>query len=110
MIKINIKLSLTMLLVLFVFAQCNTTSTDKAMTKNSKKDECCKVESSTNQSETSEITCPECGHTKTETLPSDVCTIIYNCENCQTVLTPKEGDCCVFCTHGTHKCPSMQDE
>ena len=58
----------------------------------------------------SHVTCPECGNKSTEVLPTDVCAIIYTCENCKTELTPKDGDCCVFCTYGTHKCPSMQDE
>jgi DNA-directed RNA polymerase subunit M/transcription elongation factor TFIIS len=57
---------------------------------------------------TSEITCPKCGHKKTETLPTDVCVLSYTCEKCKTVLHPKEGDCCVFCTYGDHKCPSKQ--
>lgn len=56
----------------------------------------------------SEITCPKCGYTKTEKLPTDVCLIRYQCEKCKTEMTPKSGDCCVFCTYGTHKCPSMQ--
>ena len=57
---------------------------------------------------TSTITCPKCGHKKLEDLPTDVCQIKYNCENCNAELVPKDGDCCVFCTHGDHKCPSMQ--
>lgn len=57
---------------------------------------------------TSEITCPKCGHKKTETLPTDFCTIAYTCENCKAVLHPKSGDCCVFCTYGNHRCPSKQ--
>ncbi|MHB8259078.1 MAG: GDCCVxC domain-containing (seleno)protein [Bacteroidia bacterium] len=56
----------------------------------------------------SEITCPKCGHKKTETMPTDVCVIKYTCEKCQAELQPKQGDCCVFCSYGTHKCPSMQ--
>lgn len=56
----------------------------------------------------SEITCPECGHKKTETLPTEVCQLSYTCENCKTVLHPKDDDCCVFCSYGDHKCPSMQ--
>ena len=59
-------------------------------------------------SETSEITCPYCGHSKMETLPTEVCLIRYTCENCKEELTPEGDDCCVFCTYGTHKCPSMQ--
>lgn len=58
----------------------------------------------------SDITCPKCGHKKTETVPTDVCLIKYSCEKCKTVLFPKDGDCCVFCSYGTHKCPSKQGE
>jgi hypothetical protein len=56
----------------------------------------------------STIKCPKCGHKKLEPLPTDVCLIKYTCENCKAVLNPKDGDCCVFCTHGDHKCPSKQ--
>lgn len=55
------------------------------------------------------ITCPKCGHKKSEPMPTAVCQIKYTCENCKIVMTPKEGDCCVFCTHGDKKCPSMQE-
>jgi DNA-directed RNA polymerase subunit RPC12/RpoP len=71
---------------------------------------CCDAENSTNSSETSEITCPKCGHKAVEKLPTEVCLIKYNCKKCTTELTPEGDDCCVFCTHGTHKCPSKQDE
>jgi hypothetical protein len=56
----------------------------------------------------SEITCPKCGYKKIETLPTDVCRIKYTCENCNADLFPKTGDCCVFCSYGTNKCPSKQ--
>lgn len=56
----------------------------------------------------SEITCPKCGNKKSEILPTEVCLISYTCEKCKTVLHPKDGDCCVFCTYGDHKCPSKQ--
>lgn len=62
----------------------------------------------TNVSATSIITCPKCGHKKKEILPTDVCLIRYTCEKCHAEMLPKNGDCCVFCTYGTHKCPSMQ--
>ena len=75
-------------------------------------DSCCKkeaAESSTKVSETSEITCPKCGYKKTETLPTEVCQIKYTCDSCSAVSYSKDGDCCVFCSYGTHKCPSKQD-
>lgn len=61
-------------------------------------------------SEKSTITCPKCGHKKQETLPTDICLLKYQCENCREILYPKAGDCCVFCTYGDHKCPSMQEK
>lgn len=56
----------------------------------------------------SEITCPKCNFRKTETMPTEVCLIKYTCTNCKTELQPKDGDCCVFCSYGTHKCPPKQ--
>lgn len=56
----------------------------------------------------STITCPNCGHRKTETMPTDACQFFYQCENCKTTLRPKQGDCCVYCSYGTVKCPSKQ--
>jgi hypothetical protein len=108
--KLDIKRTIALAIVLMAFTQCSSESKEKTMENNKKEEACCKAESSNSQSETSEITCPECGFTKTEVLPTDVCTIVYTCEKCQTELTPKEGDCCVYCTYGTHKCPSKQTE
>lgn len=104
------KSAITLGLALILFCQCSHESDQTELGDNHKKKECCTGESSTVKSETSEITCPECGHKKVETLPTKVCVIKYTCEQCGTELTPKGGDCCVFCTYGTHKCPSMQDE
>ena len=56
----------------------------------------------------STLTCPRCGHAKEETMPIDACQWFYKCENCNTVLKPKAGDCCVFCSYGTNKCPPIQ--
>jgi len=56
----------------------------------------------------SEITCPNCGHKKMETMPTDICLLRYTCEKCKTDLMPKKGDCCVFCSYGSVKCPSKQ--
>lgn len=56
----------------------------------------------------STITCPNCGSKKIETMPIDTCQYFYECENCKTVLKPKQGDCCVFCSYGDVKCPSIQ--
>ncbi len=55
------------------------------------------------------ITCPVCGHKKNEKMPVDACQFFYDCENCKITLKPKEGDCCVFCSYGTVKCPPKQE-
>jgi hypothetical protein len=55
------------------------------------------------------ITCPICGFRKVETMPEDSCQFFYECKNCNIVLKPKPGDCCVFCSYGTEKCPSIQN-
>lgn len=58
----------------------------------------------------STFTCPECGHKKEETMPTDACQYFYKCENCKNVVKPKQGDCCVFCSYGSVKCLSIQVE
>ncbi len=54
------------------------------------------------------LTCPQCGHAKTEVMPTNACQFFYECEHCNTILRPKAGDCCVFCSYGSVKCPPMQ--
>jgi hypothetical protein len=56
----------------------------------------------------STLTCPVCGTAKTETMPTNACQFFYDCTGCQTVLRPKPGDCCVFCSYGDVPCPPIQ--
>ncbi|MCR8914329.1 hypothetical protein FDP08_12375 [Marinobacter panjinensis] len=56
----------------------------------------------------STIKCPNCGHQKTEAMPTDSCQYFYECESCRSLLKPKQGDCCVFCSYGTVPCPPIQ--
>lgn len=56
----------------------------------------------------SELTCPVCGHKKTEEMPTNSCQYFYECESCKTLLKPNHGDCCVYCSFGTVKCPPIQ--
>lgn len=56
------------------------------------------------------IQCPKCGFKKEETMPTDSCQFFYQCHQCGVRLKPKEGDCCVFCSYGSIKCPSKQEE
>lgn len=56
------------------------------------------------------ITCPACGASAAEQMPTDACQWYYECRNCKTLLRPLAGDCCVFCSYGTVKCPPIQLE
>ena len=56
------------------------------------------------------LTCPHCGHAKHEDMPVDACQFFYECESCTTLLRPIPGDCCVFCSFGSVKCPPVQLE
>jgi hypothetical protein len=56
----------------------------------------------------SEITCPHCGHRKSEDMPTNACQYFYECDGCRTVLRPKPGDCCVFRSYGSVPCPPIQ--
>ncbi|MDP1676550.1 MAG: GDCCVxC domain-containing (seleno)protein [Bacteroidota bacterium] len=57
----------------------------------------------------STITCPKCGFQKEETMAIDSCQFYYECSNCKTMLKPQSGDCCVFCSYGSEKCPPKQE-
>ncbi|HWA37775.1 MAG TPA: GDCCVxC domain-containing (seleno)protein [Burkholderiales bacterium] len=54
------------------------------------------------------ITCPSCGHKQSESMPTDACLFFYDCKACKAPLRPKHGDCCVFCSYGSVKCPPVQ--
>jgi hypothetical protein len=56
----------------------------------------------------STITCPQCGAAKVEMMPTDACQFFYDCSGCGTLLRPKQGDCCVFCSYGSVPCPPVQ--
>ncbi len=56
----------------------------------------------------STLTCLHCGHSRPEVLPTEACQFFYECEHCSAVLRPKPGDCCVFCSCGSTKCPPVQ--
>ncbi len=56
------------------------------------------------------LTCPHCGFTKQETMPTDACQFYYKCEGCNALLRPNLGDCCVFCSFGSVKCPPIQQQ
>jgi hypothetical protein len=55
------------------------------------------------------ISCPLCGYKENKTIPVDQCLFFNECQNCHTVLRPKPGDCCVFCSYGSVPCLSAKD-
>ena len=58
---------------------------------------------------TSTLTCPQCSHAATETMPTNACQFFYNCGGCGARLRPLAGDCCVFCSYGDVPCPPIQE-
>lgn len=54
------------------------------------------------------LTCPVCGHQELLLMPTDACQWFYECTSCQSLLKPKQGDCCVFCSYGSVPCPPIQ--
>lgn len=59
---------------------------------------------------TSVMRCARCGYEREETMPTAYCQIAYECSRCGARLSPKAGDCCVFCSYGSVPCPSMQGD
>jgi hypothetical protein len=57
----------------------------------------------------SAVSCPYCGHVSVEVMPTDACVYFYECARCRALLRPKPGDCCVFCSYGSVKCPPEQE-
>lgn len=56
----------------------------------------------------STITCPQCGARTMERMPTNACVFFFDCPTCGTRLKPLSGDCCVFCSYGSVKCPPIQ--
>ncbi len=54
------------------------------------------------------LTCPECGSGQEVEMPTDACQFFYECVNCHSILRPKPGECCVFCSYADRRCPSKQ--
>jgi len=56
----------------------------------------------------SEIKCPVCGFVKREKMSENSCEWYYECSSCKEIIKPLKGDCCVFCSYGSVKCPPVQ--
>ena len=59
---------------------------------------------------TSTLTCPKCGHASQLQMPTDACLFFHRCDGCGALLRPLPGDCCVFCSFGSAKCPPVQQQ
>ena len=57
---------------------------------------------------TTTLRCPLCGQQESLTMPTDACVYFHECTGCKRLLRPKAGDCCVFCSYGTVRCPPEQ--
>jgi hypothetical protein len=60
--------------------------------------------------ETSVVRCPRCGTEREETIPLNACRAVYTCPECHATVRPLPGDCCVFCSYGTMRCPPEQTQ
>ena len=56
------------------------------------------------------LTCPECRFVQVVEIPTDACQFFHQCVNCKVILSPKAGDCCVFCSYADIPCPPQQWE
>jgi hypothetical protein len=54
------------------------------------------------------VTCPRCDVGTEMEMPTDACLIVFECESCRAVLRPNPGDCCIFCSFASIKCPPVQ--
>jgi hypothetical protein len=50
------------------------------------------------------LVCPRCGSSQLASMPLDACQWSYECVSCHDILTPKSGDCCVFCSYSDTPC------
>ncbi|HEX5484505.1 MULTISPECIES: GDCCVxC domain-containing (seleno)protein [Limnobacter] len=56
------------------------------------------------------LTCPNCGTATACSMPTDACQFFFQCPGCNAMIKPKPGDCCVFCSYGSVKCPPIQQD
>ena len=54
------------------------------------------------------LTCTKCGFAKQESMPTNACQFYSECTHCGALVRPNAGDCCVFCSFGSVKCPPIQ--
>jgi hypothetical protein len=65
---------------------------------------------STNFVTNAHVTCPVCGYREELAIPADTCLFFHRCGNCNMLIKPAPGDCCVFCSYGDTICIPRQRE
>lgn len=56
------------------------------------------------------FTYPKCGTKQDVEMPINAYQHFYKCTSCNKIVTPKKGDCCVFCSYTDSKCSPTQEE
>jgi hypothetical protein len=54
------------------------------------------------------LTCPECGASTREEMPTNACQFFWTCPACAQRIRALAGDCCVFCSYADQPCPPKQ--
>ncbi len=54
------------------------------------------------------VTCPHCQAFELVEIPTGFSQHLYRCPSCLVILKPKSGDCCIFCSFGSHDCASSE--
>lgn len=54
------------------------------------------------------LTCPKCGFKHKEKMQENTCQFSYRCPACEELVKVKQGECCVYCSHGDYPCPRAQ--
>ncbi|WP_293596999.1 MULTISPECIES: GDCCVxC domain-containing (seleno)protein [unclassified Polynucleobacter] len=54
------------------------------------------------------ITCPNCRGQESLEISQGYSQHLYRCPSCSTILKPKSGDCCIFCSFGSLDCSSAE--
>ena len=58
----------------------------------------------------SDVICPACGYVNVEIMPPARRIQFVDCLNCGQKIGEKPGDHCVFCSHGSVRCPEKQGD
>ena len=54
------------------------------------------------------VTCTNCNHSFVAQMPLIAKVHRVFCPACKKIIETDEGDCCVYCSHGSEKCLKMQ--